>query len=90
MLQRGIRLDHLSFAYLGMSRLMPDDVSLTLPALAFQDFLSSEFRALNSAGLERPQAGRQGRINRWNTGSDSVLAKDPTFRPQGRDRGAEV
>jgi ATP-binding cassette subfamily B protein len=31
-LQRGIRLDHVSFAYPGTSRVVLDDVSLTLPA----------------------------------------------------------
>jgi ATP-binding cassette subfamily B protein len=31
-LQRGIRLDHVSFAYPGISRVVLDDVSLTLPA----------------------------------------------------------
>ena len=31
-LYRGIRLDHLSFAYPGMSRVVLDDVSVTLPA----------------------------------------------------------
>src|SRR5206468_9216724 len=31
-LRRGIRLDHVSFAYPGTSRLVLDDVSLTLPA----------------------------------------------------------
>jgi ATP-binding cassette subfamily B protein len=33
-LQRGIRLDHVSFAYPGTSRVVLDDVSLTLPAAA--------------------------------------------------------
>ena len=31
-LRRGIRLDHVSFAYPGTSRVVLDDVSLTLPA----------------------------------------------------------
>jgi ATP-binding cassette, subfamily B, bacterial len=31
-LQRGVRLDHVSFAYPGTSRLVLDDISLTLPA----------------------------------------------------------
>ena len=86
-LRRGIRLDHVSFAYPGTSRLVLDDVSLTLPAGAVVAHRRRERRRQDDA---RQAAGEDVRavVRRRSSSTIRRCARVPAAEWRARLAGA--